>query len=116
VELLAQNPWAFGWDAFVAIGTLALAVVTFVLVLLTRKLAKASAAELRAQWRPVILPASDPPSARAIATTQSRVGCVCGCRTRDKALRFTYARILNPAASVPITGRLARWRQETNAS
>lgn len=48
--------WAFGWEALVAIGTLLLACVTAGLAWLTRTLAKSSAADVRSQWRPVILP------------------------------------------------------------
>jgi hypothetical protein len=46
----------WGWDAFAAIGTIALAVGTFVLALSTRRAAKASAEDVRTQWRPVIVP------------------------------------------------------------
>jgi hypothetical protein len=49
-------PWEFGWDALVAIGTLALAIVTGWLAFSTRSLARESAADIKAQWRPVILP------------------------------------------------------------
>jgi hypothetical protein len=49
------DPWAFGWDALVAIGTLSLAAVTFALVVATRRLATQGDAEIRAQWRPVLL-------------------------------------------------------------
>jgi hypothetical protein len=51
--------WALGWDAFVAIGTLLLALVTVFLVRRTSALARSSDAEIRAQWRPLILPALD---------------------------------------------------------
>jgi hypothetical protein len=44
------------WDALVAIGTLALGGATFWLGWYTRKLARTSAADLQAQWRPIILP------------------------------------------------------------
>jgi hypothetical protein len=59
VELLAASPWEFGWDALVAVGTLLLALATFSLALRTGNLAKWSEADVRAQWRPNILPASD---------------------------------------------------------
>jgi hypothetical protein len=49
----------WGWDAFVAIGTIALAIGTLILALSTRGLAKASAEEVRAQWRPVVVPGSE---------------------------------------------------------
>jgi hypothetical protein len=48
----------WGWDALVAIGTIALALGTFVLALSTRRAAKASAEDVRSQWRPVIVPGS----------------------------------------------------------
>jgi hypothetical protein len=66
VEVVAVGPWEWGWEAFVAIGTVLLAAATVGLAWSTRGLAKASEAELRAQWRPVILPALDPLSRRAI--------------------------------------------------
>jgi hypothetical protein len=49
---------AEGW---VAIGTLLLAAATFVLAWHTRRLAQSSAADLQAQWRPIILPYSSRP-------------------------------------------------------
>ena len=45
----------FGWDALVALGTLSLAAVTLALVVATRTLASRADAEVRAQWRPVLL-------------------------------------------------------------
>jgi hypothetical protein len=48
---------AEGW---VAIGTIALALATCVLAGFTYKLAKASAADARAQWRPVLIPGAMP--------------------------------------------------------
>src|SRR4051812_7525762 len=59
------SPWSFGWEALVAIGTLGLAVATVVLALVTRALAESSTKEVRAQWRPVILPGLDRPQHRA---------------------------------------------------
>jgi len=44
----------FDWTVVVAIGTLALALVTGVLAWSTRKLAQASTADQRAQWRPIL--------------------------------------------------------------
>jgi hypothetical protein len=49
----------WGWDAFAAIGTIALAFGTVVLALSTRGVAKASAEDVRAQWRPVVVPGSE---------------------------------------------------------
>jgi hypothetical protein len=46
----------WGWDALVAVGTIALATGTFLLALSTRRAARASAEDVRAQWRPVIVP------------------------------------------------------------
>lgn len=54
-EVLAS--WALGWDALVAIGTVLLALVTYLLVRRTGTLARFSETEIRAQWRPIILPA-----------------------------------------------------------
>jgi hypothetical protein len=56
MSISAASSWEFGWEALVAIGTLALALVTFLLVLRTSRLAKWSETDVRAQWRPVILP------------------------------------------------------------
>lgn len=50
------DPWAFGWDALVAFGTLALAAVTFLLAWSTRRLAVETATEVQAQWRPILVP------------------------------------------------------------
>jgi hypothetical protein len=47
--------WA---SSVVAIGTLVLAVGTVILAWQTRKLASTSAADLQAQWRPIVLPGS----------------------------------------------------------
>lgn len=60
------SAWAWGWDALVALGTLLLAAGTGILALFTARLAtrtselaQESAADLRAQWRPFLLPAGD---------------------------------------------------------
>jgi hypothetical protein len=66
-EVLAS--WELGWDALVAIGTLLLAGVTFLLVLRTAALAKFSETDIRAQWRPIILPASYDPDGSALFYT-----------------------------------------------
>jgi hypothetical protein len=52
---MKPDPWAFGWDALVALGTLSLSFVTLALVIATRGLARQANAEVRAQWRPVLL-------------------------------------------------------------
>jgi hypothetical protein len=44
-----------GWSALVAIGTLALATVTYTLVRTTKLLAQSAEADVRAQWTPVLL-------------------------------------------------------------
>lgn len=49
----------WGWDTFVAFGTIALALGTFLLALSTRGAARASAEDVRAQWRPVIAPGEE---------------------------------------------------------
>lgn len=51
------SAWAFGWDALVAIGTLGLAASTIVLALKTAALAGATATDVAAQDRPVLVPA-----------------------------------------------------------
>jgi hypothetical protein len=49
----------WGWDALVAIGTLALAVATVLLAWSTRRMAKATAQDVAAQWRPALTPGHD---------------------------------------------------------
>jgi hypothetical protein len=44
-----------GWSAFVALGTLSLACVTYGLVRATKMLAQRAEADVRAQWTPVVL-------------------------------------------------------------
>jgi hypothetical protein len=56
---MASGSFEWGWDAFIAIGTLALAIGTFLLALSTWRAARASAEDVRAQWRPVVTPGSD---------------------------------------------------------
>lgn len=46
-----------GWDMLVAVGTLGLAIFTATLAWSTRSLAQESAADRRAQWRPILVPA-----------------------------------------------------------
>lgn len=62
------HPWEFGWSALVAIGTLSLAGVTAWLAWTTRRVARADLANLRAQWRPVLVPRGDPVFASDPAT------------------------------------------------
>ena len=45
------GPWTFGWDALVAIGTLALAAVTFALVLVTKRSVDAAKDEIGIERR-----------------------------------------------------------------
>lgn len=55
-SITSWHGWSWsGWSALVAVGTIALALSTYVLVRGTRRLAQASDAELRAQWRPVLV-------------------------------------------------------------
>src|SRR4051794_11432805 len=49
------GPWAFGWEALVAVGTLALAGGTAWLAWTTRSVARATQAELAAAWRPLLV-------------------------------------------------------------
>jgi len=48
--------WGLGWDTFVALGTLALAVATGGLAFVTWKLSDSASAEARGQVRPVLVP------------------------------------------------------------
>jgi hypothetical protein len=57
----AAHPWEIGWDTFVAIGTILLAVFTWRLAARTRQLAAETAADQRAQWRPVLMPHHNTP-------------------------------------------------------
>jgi hypothetical protein len=56
----------FPWEAVTALATLVLAVGTVVLAWSTRSLAGATCDDLRAQWRPALIPATDPQSDRAL--------------------------------------------------
>ncbi len=58
-EVGTPDPWAWGWDSLVALGTIGLAVVTLLLAVATFITARAAAQEVRANWRPVIVPADD---------------------------------------------------------
>jgi hypothetical protein len=59
IARMTASAWTFGWEALVAIGTLALAGVTLFLVLSTRRLAMQTALEVEAQWRPILVPRED---------------------------------------------------------
>lgn len=68
ISLADTSAWAFGWEALVAIGTLLLAVGTAYLAWSTRAVARKTrdlavqtAADVQAQWRPVLVPAVDEP-------------------------------------------------------
>jgi len=51
---IATTAWAFGWEACVALATLALALVTWRLARSTRSLASSTREEAAATWRPVL--------------------------------------------------------------
>lgn len=53
--LVDVSPWEFGWEALVALSTLALAAATVLLAWLTSKVARASGEDIRAQWRPLLI-------------------------------------------------------------
>ncbi|WP_267242275.1 hypothetical protein [Streptomyces sp. PR69] len=59
------DPWAWGWVSIgtlsAAFATVVLAAVTFHLVRRTKDIAKASEADLKAQWRPVLVPTLEDP-------------------------------------------------------
>lgn len=52
-----SDPWALSWDALLAIATFGLALATVVVAWVTKGVANATADEVRAQNRPVLLPA-----------------------------------------------------------
>jgi hypothetical protein len=56
---VSDGGFQWGWDALVAIGTIALALGTLLLAWSTRSTAKASSEEVRAQWRPALVPGQD---------------------------------------------------------
>lgn len=56
---MESGGFEWGWDALVAIGTIGLAIGTFLLAWSTRNAARATASEVRAQWRPAIAPTAD---------------------------------------------------------
>ncbi len=51
-----HGPWALGWEALVAVGTLLLAGYTARLAFFTRRSVEAARDEQSATWRPVVLP------------------------------------------------------------
>jgi hypothetical protein len=62
---MSPDPWEFGWDALVAIGTLALACVTFFLALFTARMASKTSAlatetaeDVRSGVRPALIDAA----------------------------------------------------------
>jgi hypothetical protein len=52
------DPWAFGWEALAAFGTVSAAAVTAWVAWLTRRAVRLASEEQAATWRPVLLPAS----------------------------------------------------------
>jgi hypothetical protein len=58
-ETVVPDPWEWGWDSLVALGTIGLAFVTLLLAVASFLTARAAAQDVRADWRPVIVPASD---------------------------------------------------------
>jgi hypothetical protein len=54
IAIAALATFEWGWDAFVALGTVGLAAVTAWLAWSTRSLAAAATRDQRAQWRPVV--------------------------------------------------------------
>jgi hypothetical protein len=59
VLLAEAAPWDWGWDALVALGTIGLAVFTALLAVATFQTAQTAARDVRAAWRPVIVPGED---------------------------------------------------------
>jgi hypothetical protein len=51
-----HGPWALGWEALVAVGTLLLAGYTARLAFFTRRSVEAARDEQSATWRPVVIP------------------------------------------------------------
>jgi len=56
------DPWLFGWDAVLAGVTGVLAVATILVAFVTRGVAKATAAEVRAQNQPLLMPVAYEPA------------------------------------------------------
>lgn len=56
-----HDPWAFGWESIVGLGTLLLALATVWMALGTRRLARLTSREVAAQWRPVLVPGHEEP-------------------------------------------------------
>jgi hypothetical protein len=63
---MAETAWTFGWNALVAVGTLALAAVTALLALSTRRLARDTARlaeetadEIASSIRPLLVPVAE---------------------------------------------------------
>jgi hypothetical protein len=113
-EPLAVSPWEFGWEALVAIGTLLLALATAYLAFRTATLAKTSETEVRAQWRPMILPGSPSGNALQYIKHQSLLRVRVQNAGRGPALHIRTH--LEPGGVSPSTGRSARSRHKTNKS
>lgn len=106
------SPWEFGWDALVAVGTLALAAVTGSLALMTWRLARAAGAEARSQTRPVLIPGVGGAIAGAVSTnplehdvTRQQLRINVRNAGRGPALFVRVA--LEPSSSSPTDGPLA---------
>lgn len=56
------DPWIFGWDAILAIVTGVLALATIIVAFVTKGVAKATAAEVRAQNQPMLIPVAFEPA------------------------------------------------------
>ncbi|WP_405856894.1 hypothetical protein OG407_09615 [Streptomyces sp. NBC_01515] len=59
IDTAAHDAWSLRWEAAVAIGTILLTFVTGGLAWSTRQLAQETAADLQAQWRPLLLPVGE---------------------------------------------------------
>jgi hypothetical protein len=57
--VMGTSAWAFGWESLAAVGTLTLALFTFGLAWVTRRLAQATALEVQSQSRPILIPIAE---------------------------------------------------------
>lgn len=93
---LVGSAWTFGWEALVALGTLGLAGATAFLAWLTRRVAAASAADVRAQWRPVLLPGEGP-----VVVAASRDGVKVPIRNAGRGPALFVRTTLDPLGASP---------------
>ena len=111
--MIAVNAsWEFGWDALVALGTLALALVTGTLAFMTWRLARSATAEARSQSRPALIPGlgGDLPGTidiRPLAHDQDRRRLIISVRNVGRGPALFVRVALEPTGNSPDSGPCA---------